>query len=164
VQVADDLRFIQPEGVDLAWDILLQADGNNVFALDTNAPPMRPQTHTAIKKSLRAMKEFLISFAPLGPRVGIRNMTLEKLQGGSAVYIEGSNLKKMQFDIEGNLKISNAYIKNIETLRAKGISLDDHAYMEEIGQIEAESISLSKESHMSYVGSFGERAITLDPH
>jgi len=162
IQIADDLRFIQLDGMNLNWDLLMESDGNTVHDINQSiASGLRTQGYTAIKPSVGAFQNFLISFAPLGERKSLRNMTLEKAEGGFSVNISGNTLKRMEFDLEGNLTIKDSFIENIEFIKATEIVLDDFAYIENVGSIEAESISLDGTSFIRTVGNTGQNAIVV---
>jgi PKD repeat protein len=162
VQVADDVHFVMLPETDIDWDIYLEADGNSVQDINQNiASGVRKQIHATIRPQMGSIAEFLISFAPLGDRRTIRNLSLEKHSGAFAVYIDGSALKKMQLDIEGDITLSDAFMQNIGTLKAKDLVLGDAAYVENIGKIEAENISMSGISAIRDVGKLGETAISV---
>ncbi len=162
VQVADDVHFAMLPETKVDWDIRLQADGNSVHDINQSiASGVRKQTHATIRPQMGSIAEFLISFAPLGDRRTIRNLTLEKLAGGSSVYIDGSTLKKMKLDIEGDLTLSGSFIQNIADLKAEDLALDDAAYIENIQKIEAKNISMSGISAIRDVGKPSETALSV---
>ncbi len=163
VQVADDIRFIEPPGMDMPWDIILTGDSNTTHDFNQSAStPLRPANQTAIKKRIGGLQEFFISFAPLGERRGVRNITLEKPIEALGVYISGSTIKKMDIDIEGTLSLSGGYIENLDLLKAKSIILSNTAYLQNINSIKAENISLESNSYIRTVGSFDETAIKIE--
>jgi len=163
LQVADDLRFVQGEGMNLAWDIILEGDTNTTHDINSSLVGTipRPTNHTAIKKRIGAMQEYLISIAPFGERRSVRNITLTRPSGALAVYISGSHLKRMIVDIEGSLRLTGAYMENLESLKAKSIVLTNGAYLLKAESIEAESISLDNVSYIRRTGGYGQTAIKV---
>ena len=162
VQVTDELRFIEPEGMSLAWDLYFAGDVNTTHDInESNATANRAANHTAIKKQIGSMQEYLISIAPYGNRRGVRNITLERPSGAFAVYILGSSVKKMEIDIEGNLSLSGSYIENAAFIKAGDINLSSASYLLSIGSIEAGSLSVEGLSYVRNVGGYGKTAISL---
>lgn len=163
IEVSDDLRFVEPEGMDIAWDIVMDVNVNNVLDINVASGIIaaRPGNQTAIKKAMGSLPEYLISFAPSAGRRSIRNITIEKPAGALDVYILGSSIKKMEVDLEGELSISGGHFENIDTLKAKKISISNKGYIFKANSIEAESISLDGQSYIRNVGIFGETAIRL---
>ena len=161
--VADELHFVQPEGMSLDWDLVLVGDTNTTHDLNQSiSTGPRTTNHTAIREKLTTTPKYFISITPLGTRKSIRNITLEKPEGAFAVYISGNKIKKMEMDITGNLDISGGFVEDLEFLKAKNITMSNNAYIRNVGFIEAENISLEGNSYIRDIGSFGERAIGLD--
>ncbi len=115
IQIADDLRFAQPAGVNVAWDFVIEGDANTTHDINSSLAGVivRSGNQSAIKKKLGAMQEYFISFAPMEGRRGVRNITIENPVGAFAAYISGSHIKKMVMELEGDLEIDGGYIENL---------------------------------------------------
>src|SRR3989338_7270851 len=162
VQVADDLRFLQPKGMDLDWDIALLGDFNTAHDINQSAATSgRPADLTAIKKRIDATQNYLISFAPLESRKSIRNLSLEKEAGAVAVYILGSSINGIEIDIEGDVLLSGGYLEKVDFIKAGNIWLKGGSYISDAGFIEAKNISMEGASFLRNIGSFGATAIKL---
>ncbi len=143
IQVADNLRFIEPEGMDIEWDLVLTGDTNTTHDFNqAAATPLRPANQTAIKQRIGGLQNYLISIAPLGNRKSVRNITLERPNEALAVYISGSNVKEMEIDIEGTLSLSGSFIENVSSLKAKNITLSNGGYLQNIGSIKTDKQEL----------------------
>ena len=163
IQVADDLRFIEPLGMNINWDLVLEGDTNTSYDINqAAATPLRSANQTAIKQRIGGLQNYFISIAPLGERKSVRNITLEKPEDALAVYISGNTIKKMDIDIEGTLSLSRGFIENVGLLKAKDITLSNKAYLENLDSIEAENISIESGSYIRGIGSFDEVAIKIE--
>ncbi len=163
INVSDNLRFIEPEGMNIIWDLTLTGDTNTVHDFNQAlATPLRTSNQTAIKQRIGGLQNYFISIAPLGNRKSIRNITLERPDNAFAVHISGNPVKEMEIDIEGTLSLTSSFIENVKELKAKNITLSNSGYLQNIGSIKAENISIEGGSYIREIGSFDETAIKIE--
>ena len=158
IQVGGSVQFIEPLGVSLPWDLNMSGDINITY--DVNHINPKGTTQTAIKKSIGSMQEHEISFKAAGGRRTVRNIFMRNPRNYS-VYISGSTVKRMQIDIDGNIDLSNSFIENAGTIKAKNIILDDKSFIKNVERIEAESLTVKDASYITLIGKPGADAIVL---
>jgi len=158
IQVGGSVQFVEPLGVSLPWDLNMNGDVNITY--DVNHINPKGTTQTAIKKSIGGMQEHEISFKAAGGRRTVRNIFMRNPKNYS-VYISGSTIKRMQIEIDGNIDLSNSFIENAGTIKAKNIILDDKSFIKNAEKIEAESLAVKDASYITLVGKPGADAIVL---
>ncbi len=164
VQVTDDVAFVEPRGMSLPWDIILEGDVNTVYDVNwgqgTHKIAQTEATHTAIKVTKLGFLAPLISFSPVNGRRTVRNMVLVNKTGFST-YIAGSVLNPMQISIEGDLNLSDSFIENIAALKAQNIAALDSTSIKNVAMLKAKNVELDANSSIDMIGSLGETAIEL---